>query len=591
MPYSVICILLVSLDSRFRKKAKQYRLHTCQHCETFIVDTAKAEASKNRETNLGLFHIPGAQIFKATSDDCALFQPCVVTLEKDLIPRTLVKVVNEDVARQFTLVVTIWYIRRADGSHEMTIEGAWRRNGPPESWLSMGVTRFSLWPHKDASCGNKFTSHAVQPTVSSEKAFTNMQTSLDECLSSHAECTRTSLPPPSRLVDVQNLRLVDSAPIGSPTWAALSYCWGGPQKAQTTSQNVKNRYQSIDFDDMPLTLRDSIRTCRELNLPYLWIDSICIIQDDENDKAREINKMPEVYQGALITLSASCATTCHGGFLHDRLHPAPGVALPIRGPEGDYNIIQAVKWKGPVDEPIDTRAWTFQEQALSERIIDYGSQRASYFCNSSGKKHRFGTLPSPTDDLLRVEWANTVAKYSARQLTFASDRLNAVAAVASRFAEAAGLSSSDILEAEVKVGNALLPFGSVASSRITINGPLVHTTLKLSSGEARFRHDGGGEHSVELFLDKEEKIKAKSMSVWLLELLFHLGPENSMGPGSDTRFGLILKSTGQGQFTRIGIYSEWIPQDIPVANHKPRNDMCKRCKEISGTAVSKVELV
>lgn len=46
---------------------------------------------------------------------------------------------------------TIWYIRRADGTHGMNIEGAWRRNGPPESWLSMGVTRFNLWPHKAKS--------------------------------------------------------------------------------------------------------------------------------------------------------------------------------------------------------------------------------------------------------------------------------------------------------------------------------------------------------------------------------------------------------------------------------------------------------
>ncbi|KAJ4317343.1 hypothetical protein N0V84_007400 [Fusarium piperis] len=477
-----------------------------------------------------------------------------------------------------------------------------------------------------------------------------MQTSLKECLSSHTECTRTYLPPPSRLVDVQNLCLVDSAPIGSPTWAALSYCWGGPQKAQTTSKNVSGRYKAIDIGDMPLTLRDAIRTCRELNLPYLWIDSMCIIQDDEDDKAREINKMPEVYQGALVTLSASCAATCHGGFLHDRPHPAPGVALPMKRSDGSHDIIQAVKWTRPVEEPINTRAWTFQEQALSERIIDYGSQRASYFCNSSGKKRRFGMLPSQTDDLLRGEWASTVEKYSARQLTFVSDRLNAVAAVASRFAETAGLSSSEyvaglwkpslvrgllwtvktgqirteptggpsfswashlmevewqseiwgrdthketasILEAEVKVGNALLPFGSVTSSRLVINGPLVYTTLDLSSGEARIRHDDGGEHSVELFLDKEEKIEAESMSFWLLELLFHLGQENSMGPGSDTRFGLILQSKGQRQFTRIGIYQEWIPQDIPVASHKPRNGVCKRCKEISATAVSKVELV
>ncbi|KAI8652515.1 HET domain-containing protein [Fusarium keratoplasticum] len=607
----------------FRQHAQEYQLHTCQHCEKFIVDTAKAANSTNRETSLGSFHIPGAQVFTAATNTCGLFQACIVTLKNDLTRRLLVDAVTEETACQFTLVVTLWYIRRADGGHGMTLEGAWRRD-EPRGWLTDGVTRFNLWPRKDAPTMDRFTSHVVQPAVSSSKSFSKMQTSLNECLSSHAKY--------------------------SPIWAALSYCWGGPQKAQTTSQNVNERYQAIDLGEMPLTLRDAIRTCRELNLPYLWIDSMCIIQDDEDDKAREINKMPEVYQGALVTLSASCSTTCHGGFLHDRLHPAPGVALPMRCSEGVYDIIQAVKWRPAVGEPIDMRAWTFQEQALSERIIDYGSQRASYFCNSSGKKQRFGMLPPPTDDLLRQEWAHTVEKYSARQLTFANDRLNALAAVASRFSKAAGLSTSEyvaglwkpslirgllwsvkagqrrtkptggpsfswashlmevewrpemwerdtrretacVLEIEVVVSNSLLPLGSVASSRLTINGPLVYTTLSFPSGAALILHDDGGQHSVRLILDNEDETNASLSSVWLLELLFKVGRETIMGPGPDTRFGLVLRATKHGQFTRIGIYSEWVPQDIPVASHKPRNDVCERCKEIFHAKVSRVELV
>lgn len=136
----------------FRQHAQEYQLHTCQHCEKFIVDTAKAANSTNRETSLGSFHIPGAQVFTAATNTCGLFQACIVTLKNDLTRRLLVDAVTEEIACQFTLVVTLWYIRRADGGHGMTLEGAWRRD-EPRGWLTDGVTRFNLWPRKGKLSG------------------------------------------------------------------------------------------------------------------------------------------------------------------------------------------------------------------------------------------------------------------------------------------------------------------------------------------------------------------------------------------------------------------------------------------------------
>ncbi len=79
--------------------------------------------------------------------------------------------------------------------------------------------------------------------------------------------------------------------------AILSYCWGGPQPTQTTLANVKAYQVSLDWKIMPKTIQDAIITTLELNLGYLWVDSLCIIQDSERDKEQEMAKMPDIYTG------------------------------------------------------------------------------------------------------------------------------------------------------------------------------------------------------------------------------------------------------------------------------------------------------
>ncbi len=88
--------------------------------------------------------------------------------------------------------------------------------------------------------------------------------------------------------------LVDSRSLEtSATYAALSYVWGGDQPGKTTTLNIKAHFEGIALRDLPTTLRDAVQVTREIGLRYIWIDSLCIVQDDKQDQGVEIAKMPE----------------------------------------------------------------------------------------------------------------------------------------------------------------------------------------------------------------------------------------------------------------------------------------------------------
>jgi hypothetical protein len=76
--------------------------------------------------------------------------------------------------------------------------------------------------------------------------------------------------------------------------------------------------KGIKCEKLPKTLQDAIVTTRKLHLRYLWVDILCIIQDDPVDVTGEINMMPQVYKEAYVTISAECAKNCPDGFLDER---------------------------------------------------------------------------------------------------------------------------------------------------------------------------------------------------------------------------------------------------------------------------------
>lgn len=108
----------------------------------------------------------------------------------------------------------------------------------------------------------------------------------------------------------------------SCNYATLSYCWGYIPKAKrellNTSSNIASRLSGISMDELPKTLQHAVWTVRALGISYIWIDALCIIQDDLNDWTKEASRMGHTYQQSCVTTAATTSNSSFDGFLHDR---------------------------------------------------------------------------------------------------------------------------------------------------------------------------------------------------------------------------------------------------------------------------------
>ncbi|KAI0975417.1 heterokaryon incompatibility protein-domain-containing protein [Xylaria arbuscula] len=190
-------------------------------------------------------------------------------------------------------------------------------------------------------------------------------------------------------------------------FAALSYCWGGNQPYKTTKARMQSGQVSLEWHKLPKSLQDSIKITSALGLQCLWVDSLCIIQDDEEDKALQISDMARVYSHATVTIIASRASRAIDGFLEEvdltsqiRL----GVRLPFQCPGQEPTVGSAylahIEGSRDSSEPIDSRAWTLQERYLSKRVLEFGSVQTRWTCATSSAT----TNPSRDNDSYADGW-------------------------------------------------------------------------------------------------------------------------------------------------------------------------------------------
>jgi hypothetical protein len=157
---------------------------------------------------------------------------------------------------------------------------------------------------------------------------------------------------------------------------ALTYCWGdsaNSEEIQLRDQTYQDWFEDIPFSRFPKTLQDGIITTWKVGLRFLWIDCLCIRQDDNKEKATEIAKMPQIYRGAHVTISAARSKSSDDGFLHDVQVPsidANVFKLAYAGPNGKLGTILFFNDAVPqIIEPIHTRGWSWQEYLLSPRLL------------------------------------------------------------------------------------------------------------------------------------------------------------------------------------------------------------------------------
>jgi hypothetical protein len=120
-------------------------------------------------------------------------------------------------------------------------------------------------------------------------------------------------------------------------YTALSHCWGGKKNIHLTTKtaDLEIRGESIPISTLPKTFADAVLLTRKLGIKYIWIDSLCIIQDDAEDWVRESARMAEVYQNAALTISADGAADGSQGLF--QTIEVPGfeeISIPFQTPAG-----------------------------------------------------------------------------------------------------------------------------------------------------------------------------------------------------------------------------------------------------------------
>jgi hypothetical protein len=269
-------------------------------------------------------------------------------------------------------------------------------------------------------------------------------------------------------------------------YVALSHCWGGNINQLLTTKTLRSFQVALPYAELAANFRDAIVITRELGIRYLWIDSLCILQDSKEDWEKESRRMGEVYGDATLTISALAAKASYVGILKGnpppQKLPAPTslrvfldddrteqVTVEREDPEQEYlNILCQ-------EAPLSTRGWTLQEFTLSPRHIFFGGRQIYWKCpqgfdSADGICTRFkapslkyeavphvlnvrlsnyGTEEKADKPAVLNAYYEMVEDYSHRRLTFESDKFPAFSGLARRLQAAigdvylAGLWSSD----------------------------------------------------------------------------------------------------------------------------------------------------
>nr|OQO32632.1 hypothetical protein B0A51_00010 [Rachicladosporium sp. CCFEE 5018] len=335
-----------------------------------------------------------------------------------------------------------------------------------------GIPNESLW--FSLSAKNESPPYIDRSAIGLDWDVEYFRVYLEKCMLEHTECSGTignNLP--TRVLDVDGMSESGSLKLMNSTgrsgrYVALSYCWGLSTPFCTTKATLHERLSDIAFDALPRIYQDAVKVTRGLSLRYLWIDALCIVQNDTEDWLRESARMGTVYEGATLVINAPTAASADQAMLPARAKAATcivPVAWTADQPQStatvtltDFRRRQELI-EGP-DCSLNTRAWVFQEYMLARRTLTFGSFNTYLSCRRwtifedahepVPTEFTRSSVPSPeTEPTLRSGilsglaaggdahrlWYLFLVHYTNRYLTYENDKVPALMGLAQRVAE------------------------------------------------------------------------------------------------------------------------------------------------------------
>ncbi|PNP48641.1 hypothetical protein TGAMA5MH_00332 [Trichoderma gamsii] len=305
------------------------------------------------------------------------------------------------------------------------------------------------------------------------------------CEEEHSQCAyfRRSEPWfPTRVIDVGSLGnlSVILVPGGraiakNERYMTLSHRWGSSNVPTLTTKTIDTWKSGLSVNILPKRYQDFIALAQRLQIRYVWIDSLCIIQggDGGKDWRAEALTMDQVYQNSFCNVSADWGSGRRGLYFERdlRLLDKPHIDWKVRRePNRDVVVVEKCIlvenefWEEQVTRsPLSVRGWVVQERWLSPRNLRFGSREVFFECAESTVCERFpdkfpevlregdvifkatfsklqmtpsrqtALEPATPGTELYDAWGDVLAKYSRCNLTFASDRAVAFAGIAKFF--------------------------------------------------------------------------------------------------------------------------------------------------------------
>lgn len=310
------------------------------------------------------------------------------------------------------------------------------------------------------------------------------------CRSCHTQCNRLVKTPrwsPTRLLDIGlegesswKLQITFIDCHTPPLYMTLSYTWGSSSCPKLIKSNIDVWRLGSRIKDLPRTFQDVITVARRFSIRYIWIDSLCILQDSKEDWEREASSMRDVYVNSCCNIAAAASTDPHGGLFRSRnasdIQYGMVWSNAIVSTGQFYHVLDEAYWNRQVsDAVLHRRGWVLQERLLPPRTLHFTEHQIFWECFLDQKCEAFpcgppaflsAAISKPSFELQDFRsqgppgsggsaiamWKDIASRYTRCALTVPDDKLVALSALAKLYQDAtgddyiAGLWKSHILE-------------------------------------------------------------------------------------------------------------------------------------------------
>ncbi|KAF2966463.1 hypothetical protein GQX73_g7085 [Xylaria multiplex] len=334
------------------------------------------------------------------------------------------------------------------------------QNSVNPQYVKIGHNKISRWS-LPATSGDTST----KPNFTNLKTFSVAPPSFEwdiarrwkaVCEKEHRACRENAtgkLPINFRLVDVELESIVDAHIEPYPPFVSLSYVWGTDLSNEITARhdNLSFLKQPGSLRHLPRTITHAMEVCKQLGERYLWVDRLCIVQDDKKDKYGQIRSLEAIYSRATIVIVAACGDSIHSGLagIHGEFprdaHQIPTTifGFTMANKLNDFGKATQSSW--------NERGWTYQEAVLARRKLYFTPAEIWFECVEDIQRENMFSAdpvsPKPLGNCLRVrdssesspirdnyeDYRRHVEHYSRRILTYPSDVYHAFNGVEDAF--------------------------------------------------------------------------------------------------------------------------------------------------------------